>query len=58
MEEIVSMISTVGFPIAAAVAIFMQYKKITETITIAMNENTRVLTRLVERLGFDETNTE
>ncbi len=55
MDEIISMISTVGFPIAAAVAIFIQYKKTTETITTAMNENTRVLTRLVERLGFDET---
>ena len=58
MEEIINMISTVGFPIAAAVAIFMQYKKTTETVTNAMNENTRVLTRLVERLGFDETDTE
>ena len=58
MEEIVNIISSVGFPIAAAVAIFMQYKKSTETIIDVMNENTRVLTKLVERLGFDETDTE
>lgn len=46
MESIITLISNVGFPIAACVVLFIQNSKFNE----ALAENTLALNKLVERI--------
>lgn len=58
VQGILTAISTVGFPIAACVALFMrdskmqeQHKAETDKMTEAINNNTRAITILTERMN-------
>ena len=58
MSSILEMISTVGFPIACCIAMFLQQNKITENhknemseIKNAIDNNTIALTKLIEKLN-------
>jgi len=60
MDAIVTLISSVGFPIFACVALYLRMEKQDEKhqeemdkMTEAINNNTTILTRLYERLGDD-----
>lgn len=55
MEDIVSIISNVGFPIACAIAMFLQmekereaHKEESEKWVEALNKNTNVISNLME----------
>lgn len=61
MSELSSFISSVGFPIVVAVAMFYQnntlsanYQKLTEQIQQKIENNTTILTRLIEKLDQDD----
>ena len=61
MTDIVQIISTLGFPIAAAIACFWYMTKLnemhreeTESLRDAVNNNTIAITKLIERMGGDE----
>ena len=61
MDAIVTLISSVGFPIFACVALYLRMEKQDEKhqeemdkMTEAINNNTNILTRLYERLGDDK----
>lgn len=65
MQELSDFISTVGFPIVVAVAMFYQnnvlsanYQKMTQQLQDKIESNTEVLTRLIEKLDKDEIFTE
>lgn len=58
VNEVVSIISTVGFPIAACVALFWQsnqmqkqHKEEMDGVKEALNNNTLVVQKLVDKLG-------
>lgn len=58
MSSILEIISTVGFPIACCIAMFLQQNKITENHKNEMSEmknaidnNTIALTKLIEKLN-------
>lgn len=57
VQAILTAISTVGFPIAACVALFWrdnkmqeQHKQESDNMTAALNNNTRAITILTERM--------
>lgn len=61
MQDLSDFISTVGFPIVVAVAMFYQnnvlsanYQKITQQLQEKIENNTEILTRLIERLDQDD----
>ena len=61
MSELSSFISSVGFPIVVAIAMFYQnnvlsanYQKLTEQIQQKIESNTTILTRLIEKLDQDD----
>ena len=61
MQEFSDFISTVGFPIVVAVAMFYQnnvlsanYQKLTQQLQDKIESNTEILTRLIERLNQDD----
>lgn len=61
MSELSSFISSVGFPIVVSVAMFYQnnilsanYQKLTEQIQQKIENNTLILTRLIEKLDQDD----
>lgn len=61
MSELSNFISSVGFPIVVAVAMFYQnnvlagnYQKLTEQIQQKIESNTEILTRLIEKLDQDD----
>lgn len=58
MEEIVSLIRDLGFPIAVAIALFWknnkdqeQHRDEMEKVTTAINNNTLALTELKDKIG-------
>ena len=58
MEEIVSIISNMGFPIACVCVMFMQMEKERESHKLesekwveAINNNTKVMEKVLERAG-------
>jgi hypothetical protein len=62
--EIMTAISTVGFPIAMCIVLFVylqkesaanreQIYKVSESFTKALNDNTEVMTKLLERIDVD-----
>lgn len=61
MSELSNFISSVGFPIVVSVAMFYQnnilsasYQKLTEQLQNKIENNTEILTRLIEKLDQDE----
>lgn len=61
MSELSSFISSVGFPIVVSIAMFYQnntlsanYQKLTEQIQQKIENNTQILTRLIEKLDQDD----
>lgn len=61
MQEFSDFISTVGFPIVVAVAMFYQnnvlsanYQKLTQQLQDKIESNTEILTRLIEKLNQDD----
>lgn len=61
MQEFSDFISTVGFPIVVAVAMFYQnnvlsanYQKLTQQLQEKIESNTEILTRLIEKLDQDD----
>lgn len=61
MQDISDFISTVGFPIVVAVAMFYQnntlsanYQKLTQQLQEKIESNTEILTRLIEKLDQDD----
>ena len=58
MEEIVSIVSNVGFPIACVIVMFMRmekeresHKQESEKWVEAINNNTRVMEKVLEKVG-------
>lgn len=58
MEEVVSLIRDLGFPIAVAIALFWknnkdqeQHRDEMEKVTTAINNNTLALTELKDKIG-------
>lgn len=61
MQDLSDFISTVGFPIVVAVAMFYQnnvlsanYQKLTQQLQDKIESNTVILTRLIEKLDQDD----
>ena len=61
MNDLSNFISSVGFPIVVAVAMFYQnnvlsanYQKLTQQLQDKIESNTEILTRLIERLDQDD----
>lgn len=61
MQDLSDFISTVGFPIVVAVAMFYQnnvlsanYQKLTQQLQDKIESNTEILTRLIEKLDQDD----
>ena len=61
VQDISDFISTVGFPIVVAVAMFYQnnvlsanYQKLTQQLQEKIESNTEILTRLIEKLDQDD----
>ena len=61
VQEFSDFISTVGFPIVVAVAMFYQnnvlsanYQKLTQQLQEKIESNTEILTRLIEKLDQDD----
>lgn len=61
VQDLSDFISTVGFPIVVAVAMFYQnnvlsanYQKLTQQLQDKIESNTEILTRLIEKLGQDD----
>ena len=61
MQDLSNFISTVGFPIVVAVAMFYQnnvlsanYQKLTQQLQGKIESNTEILTRLIEKLDQDD----
>ena len=50
VQEIITMISTVGFPIIACVFLWRYISTSMKEITAAMVQNTAVLTKLAEKI--------
>lgn len=61
MNDLSNFISSVGFPIVVAVAMFYQnnvlsasYQKLTQQLQDKIESNTEILTRLIEKLDQDD----
>ena len=61
MQDLSNFISTVGFPIVVAVAMFYQnnvlsanYQKLTQQLQDKIESNTEIITRLIEKLDQDD----
>ena len=61
VNDLSNFISSVGFPIVVAVAMFYQnnvlsanYQKLTQQLQDRIESNTEILTRLIERLDQDD----
>lgn len=61
MQDLSDFISTVGFPIVVAIAMFYQnntlsanYQKLTQQLQEKIESNTEILTRLIEKLDQDD----
>lgn len=61
MNDISNFISTLGFPIVVAVAMFYQnnvlsanYQKLTDQLQDKIQSNTETMTRLIEKLDQDD----
>lgn len=54
IESIVELIGQVGFPIVACVLLFVLYFKSFESLKKAVDNNTNVLEKLIEKLGVEK----
>jgi len=48
--DMISLISTVGFPIAVTIFLLLERNKSTKELTQAINNNSNIITKLCERL--------
>lgn len=56
MEDIINIIQTVGFPIAACVFMWRYINNALKEFSANINENTKMLTRIYERLTMEDEN--
>lgn len=54
MNEVVSVISTVGFPIFACCGLAWFCKYLIDNITKTINENTKMIQKLITKLGEED----
>lgn len=54
MEAIVTLVSTVGFPIAMCLLVYFQNTKEIDSLRDAINNNTLVMQKILDRLGMEE----
>lgn len=54
LTDILTAISTVGFPIAACIGLFWMINKSVKEMTAAINNNTQVILRMTERMDRNE----
>ena len=54
MESIATLISTVGFPIAMCLLVYFQNTKEIDSLRDAINNNTMVMQKILDRLGIDD----
>lgn len=61
MDEITTLISTLGFPIASCIALFWymtkeseRHKEETDKLKQSIDNNTLIITKLYERMGKNE----
>ena len=52
MEEIVTLVSTIGFPIVCCIFMARFITSTMDKFTSAMNENTKMLNRICDRLDL------
>lgn len=50
IQDIMTLVGTLGFPIAAYIGLFWFVNKTLNSITDALNQNTLVMTKLAEKL--------
>lgn len=55
-NAIIQVISTLGFPIATAIALFWYLVKCQKELSDVINDNTEVLLRILEHMKEDEKN--
>lgn len=55
-NAIIQVISTLGFPIATAIALFWYMVKIQKELSSVVTDNTEVLLRILEHMKEDEKN--
>ena len=54
MSEFIEMIDGVGFPIAMVLYFIWDKNKTTNTLVTAINNNTKILTRLLNRINCSD----
>lgn len=54
MEEIISLIQTIGYPSAMTLLLFWYMTKQNGTLRTSVDNNTKILTQLYERIVKDE----
>jgi len=54
MNELTSLITGVGFPIAVAIYLLVIMRQTLEALTKVINENTKMLSRICEHLNIVE----
>lgn len=54
VEEIVKVITNVGFPIAMCIYMLFENKKNTEKLTDAVNNNTIIMQKILTKLDMDD----
>lgn len=54
MNDVVTVISQVGFPIAACIALYVMITKTLQKNTEAINNNTTIMTRVLDKLEKGE----
>ena len=54
MEAIVTLVSTVGFPIAMCLLVYFQNTKEIDSLRDAINNNTLVMQKILDKLGMEE----
>lgn len=54
VNEVVQAISSLGFPIVTCLLCFWYINKTTEDLRNAIDNNTRVMTKIITKLNIDE----
>lgn len=52
-KELLQAVSTVGFPIVAYLLLFLKSDKTTQALTLAVNNNTIAISKILEREGIN-----
>ncbi len=54
VDTFIQLINTIGFPVAMVVYFIYDKQRTTEPLIEAINNNTNILTRLLDKLGIDD----